>query len=95
MRRVLLALRRFGMLLGREIAEAGHQLLTYVVAPNATIRILTNNSSGPVLTPIKLTELVRIVNGGTHRALWEPLRTGVWIRVQVDMIREINQQYQP
>lgn len=75
--------------------EAGHQLLTYVVAPTATIRIITNNGSGPVFTPIKLGELVRIVNGGPHRHLWEPLRTGVWIRVHVDTIQEIDQQYQP
>jgi hypothetical protein len=75
--------------------EGGHRLLTYVVAPNATIRIITNHGSGPVLTPIKLAELMRIVNGEPHRALWESLRTGVWIRVQVATIREIDQQYQP
>ena len=74
--------------------EAGHRLLTYIVAPSATIRIVTNNGTGPMLTPIKLSELMRIVNGGPHRKLWEPLSTGVWIRVGVDTIREINQQYQ-
>jgi hypothetical protein len=74
--------------------EAGHRLLTYIVAPSAKIRIITNNGTGPTLTPIRLSELYRIVNGGTHRRLWEPLSTGVWIRVGVDTIREINQQYQ-
>ena len=48
-----------------------------------------------MLTPIKLSELMRIVNGGPHRKLFEPLSTGVWIRVHSDTIREINQQYQP
>jgi len=75
--------------------EAGHRLLTYIVATNATIRVLTNHGTGPVLTPIKLPELYRIVNGGPHRKLFEPLRTGVWIRVHGDTIREINQQYEP
>lgn len=74
--------------------EARHRLLTYIVAPSATIRIITNAGTGPMLTPIKLSELMRIVNGGPHRKLWEPLSTGVWIRVGVDTIREINQQYQ-
>jgi hypothetical protein len=75
--------------------EAGHQLLTYILAPNAKIRVLTNHGTGPVLTPIRLSELYRIVNGGPHRKLFEPLRTGVWIRVQTDTIHEINQHYQP
>jgi hypothetical protein len=74
--------------------EEGHRLLTYIVAPSAKIRIVTNNGTGPKLTPIKLSELYRIVNGGPHRKLWEPLSTGVWIRVGVDTIREINQPYQ-
>jgi hypothetical protein len=75
--------------------EAGHRLLTYIVAPTAKIRVMLNSGANPKLTPIKLAELSRIVNGGPHRKLWEPLSTGVWIRVQIDTIREINQQYIP
>ena len=77
------------------VIEEGHRLLTYIVAMNAKIRVLTNHGTGPVLTPIKLTELMRIVNGGPHRTLFEPLRTGVWIRVHSDTIQEINQHYRP
>ena len=77
------------------VVEGGHRLLTYVVAPNATITVLTNRGTGPVSTPIKLAELIRIVNGGAHRKLFEPLRSGVWIRTRVDAIRAIDQQYQP
>lgn len=78
----------------RYIVEEGHRLLAYIVAPGAKIRILTNHGTGPVLTPIKVSELARIVNGEPHRKLWEPLSTGVWIRVTIDTIQEINQQYQ-
>lgn len=77
------------------VIEEGHRLLTYIVAPTANITVLTNPGTGPVPTLIKLSELMRIVNGGPHRKLFESLRTGVWIRVQVDTIREIDQQYQP
>jgi hypothetical protein len=77
------------------VVEGGHRLLTYVVAPNARITVLTNPGTGPVSTPIKLGELIRIVNRGAHRKLFEPLRSGVWIRVWVDTIRAIDQQYQP
>lgn len=75
------------------VVEGGHRLLTYIVAPDAKITVLT--TPGPARTTIKLTELVRIVNGGPHRKLFEPLRSGVWIRVHVDTIRGIDQQYQP
>jgi cytochrome c-type biogenesis protein CcmE len=79
----------------RYVIEEGHQSLTYIVASNAKMRVLTNHGTGPVLVPIKLGELMRIVNGGPHRKLFEPLSTGVWIRVHTDTIQEINQQYQP
>jgi hypothetical protein len=77
------------------VIEAGHRLLTYKVAPSAEITVLTNDGSGISATSIKLRELVRIVNGGPHRKLFEPLRSGVWIRVRIDTIREVDQQYQP
>lgn len=77
------------------VVEGGHRLLTFVVAPAAKITVLTNPGTGPVSTPIKLGELTRIVNGGAHRKLFEPLRSGVWIRVHVDTIRAIDQQYLP
>ena len=32
---------------------------------------------------------------GKHRKLFEPLASGVWIRVRIDTVRELDQQYQP
>ena len=77
----------------RYVMEGGHRWLTYVVAPAAEITVLT--LPGPSRTSIKLAELVHIVDGGPHRKLFEPLASGVWIRVGVDTIREIDQQYVP
>lgn len=77
------------------VVEGGHRLLIYTVSPAARITVLTNPGSGPVSTPVRLAELMRIVNGGPHRKLFEPLSSGVWIRVNVDTIRGIEQQYQP
>jgi len=35
------------------------------------------------------------VDGGKPVELYEPLDTGVWIRVNVDTVCSIEQQYQP
>jgi hypothetical protein len=74
----------------------GHRLLTYLVPANAHVTVLTNNGQGALgETPITVAELVRIVNGGKHRRLFEPLATGVWLRVHGDTVRSLDQQYQP
>lgn len=77
------------------VIEEGHRLLTYVVSPTARVTVLTNNGSGINSTPIGVAELARIVNGGRHRKLFEPLASGVWIRVRIDTVRELDQQYKP
>ena len=46
-------------------------------------------------TKIPVNELARIVNGGRHRKLFEPLATGVWLRVHIDTVLTLDQQYQP
>jgi len=71
----------------------GHRLLTYLVPANARVTVLTPNPLGT--TPITVSELARIVNGGKHRPLFEPLTTGVWIRYHVDTVRSLDQQYEP
>jgi hypothetical protein len=74
----------------------GHRLLTYLVPATADVTVLTNNGQGALgETPITMTELFRIVNGGKHRHLFEPLVTGVWLRVHSDTVRSLDQQYQP
>jgi hypothetical protein len=77
------------------IVEEGHRLLTYVVAKTARVTVLTNDGTGISSTRITVSELARIVNGGVHRKLFEPLDSGVWIRVRIDTVRELDQQYRP
>lgn len=76
--------------------EEGHRLLTYLVPAKARVTVLTRHGQGSLgETPIAVAELFRIVNGGKHRPLFEPLETGVWIRYHIDTVRSIDQQYQP
>ena len=46
-------------------------------------------------TPITVSELAQIVQGKSRLQPFEPLETGVWIRVNVDAVRAIDQQYRP
>ena len=73
----------------------GHRLLTYLVPTSARVTVLTNNAKGISSTPISVSELARIVNGGKHRKLFEALDSGIWIRVRIDTVRELDQQYRP
>ena len=76
--------------------EESHRQYSYYLAPTAKVTVLTNHgTSGITATPISVGELYRIVNGGPHRKLFEPLLSGVWIRVRIDTIRELDQQYRP
>jgi hypothetical protein len=76
--------------------EESHRLYSYYLAPNAKVTVLTNHgTSGISATPITVGELYRIVNGGPHRKLFEPLDSGVWIRVRIDTVKELDQQYRP
>jgi hypothetical protein len=78
------------------VIEEGHRLLTYLVPTTARITVLVNHGTkGIDSTPITVAELARIVNGGPHRKLFEPLASGIWIRVRIDTVRELDQQYQP
>ena len=65
---------------------------TYRVAPNARVTVLTR---GPAGTPITVAELARIVTGTSKTKLFEPISTGFWIRVHVDTVRSLDQQYHP
>ena len=78
------------------VVEEGHRLLTYVVPAAARVTVLTNNGTVWITsTPISVSELARIVNGGAHRTLFESLDSGVWIRVRIDKVLELDQQYKP
>jgi hypothetical protein len=78
------------------IVEGGHHLLTYLVPTTARVTVITGGYGKPIAwTAIPVSELARIVNGGSHRKLFEGLGSGVWIRVHMDTIRELDQQYHP
>ncbi len=72
-----------------------HRPLTFLVPATAHVTVLTRDAGSPNGTPIKVDELARIVSGGKHRPLFEPLQTGVWIRYHVDTVQSLDQQYQP
>ena len=76
--------------------EESHRQYSYYLAPNAKVTVLTNHgTSGISSTPITVGELYRIVNGGPHRRLFEPLESGAWIRVRIDTVKELDQQFRP
>ncbi len=79
------------------VVDESHRLLTYLVPETADVTILTREGTGGIGwdTPSTVAELDRIVNGGDHRALFEPLDSGVWIRVHVDSVCSVDQQYRP
>jgi hypothetical protein len=76
--------------------DEGPRLLTYLVPEDAHVTVLTRHGEGSLgETPIPVSELASIVNGGQHRPLFEPLKSGVWIRYHIDTVSSIDQQYQP
>jgi hypothetical protein len=78
------------------LVDESHRLLSYLVPETADVTILTRGGTGPLYqTESSVSELDRIVNGGDHRALFEPLDSGVWIRVHIDTVCSLDQQYRP
>ncbi len=79
------------------LLDEGHRLLTYLVPANAHVTVLTRggNPAGLGATPITVAELARIVRGTSRLDLFEPIATGFWIRVRIDMVFALDQQYHP
>jgi hypothetical protein len=77
--------------------EEGHRLLTYTVPADARVTVLTRQGDPANFssTPITVSELAQLVNGEDPVELFEPLETGVWIRVDVDTVCTLDQQYVP
>jgi hypothetical protein len=77
--------------------EEGHRLLTYLVPADAHVTVLTRQGdpAGFGATPITVAELAQLVDGQSPVELFEPLDTGVWIRVNIDTVCALDQQYQP
>jgi hypothetical protein len=74
------------------VVNDSKRAFTYKVDPNARVTILTTGPTGTRSTVAKLAE---IVNGTSTTKLWEPLSTGVWIRVDIDTVKSLDQQYHP
>jgi hypothetical protein len=78
------------------VIEEGHRVLWYVLPSTARVTVLTNmRGKGIQSVAISAAELSRIVNGGPHLELFEPLASGVWIRIRIDTVKELDQQYAP
>jgi hypothetical protein len=76
--------------------EEGHRLLTFIVSPSARITVLTNEGTKGIQSkPITVSQLAAIVAGKSSLKLYEPLESGTWIRVRIDTINELDQQYEP
>jgi hypothetical protein len=79
------------------VVEEGHRLLTYIVPEDAHVSVLKKGGDPAQLgaTAVTAAELAEIVHGTSTMSLLEPLDTGVWITIDVDTIRAIDQQYRP
>jgi hypothetical protein len=75
--------------------DEGHRLLTYYVAPNAHVTVLAKHGDQFGSTTVTVPQLAQLVRGEQPVELFEPLDTGAWIRVHVDTICDVEQQYLP
>ena len=76
--------------------EEGHRLLMYLVPTDAHVTVLTQaDPAGFGATPITVAELAQLVDGQRPVELFEPLDSGIWIRVNDDTVCALDQQYQP
>ena len=76
------------------VVNESHRLLTYEVPANAHVSVLTEGVAG---SPITVAELAQLMRGENPfgKPLFEPITTGFWIRVHVDTVRSLDQQYHP
>jgi len=79
------------------VVDEGHRLLTYIVPSDTPVTVLTRQGDPANFgaTSISVEELSQLVAGEKPIELFEPLVTGVWIRVHVDTVCSIDQQYVP
>ena len=81
------------------VVEEGHRLLTYVVPATAEITVLSRTGELPGAgfpsTAITASQLSQLVDGKEPVKLAEPLESGVWMRVNIDAVCSLHQQYRP
>src|SRR6266511_5970288 len=76
------------------VVNEGHRLLTYKVAADAHVTVLTEGVSGSSITVDQLAQVVAGKNP-FPKPLFEPIATGFWILVNIDTVRSLDQQYRP
>jgi hypothetical protein len=80
------------------IRDESRRLLTYRVPASARATVIALRTGGLCSTRVPISELAQIVKGRNpqRRRLYVPgNRLGFWIRVAMDTIRALDQQYQP
>jgi hypothetical protein len=80
------------------VVDESKRRLTYLVPTSAAVTVLTNEATAGIRsTRIPVAELAQIVKGKNPkgRKLFESLESGVWIRVRIDTVKTIDQQYRP
>lgn len=79
------------------VVDEGHRAFTYIVPDGAKVTVLTNKGDPAQLgaTAVTVAELAKIVDGTSDTELYEPLDTGVWITVDGDTVKSLDQQYKP
>jgi hypothetical protein len=76
------------------VVDEGHRLFTYLVPADARVTVLTKSVNGSRITLSQLAELVSGKNPFS-RPLFEPLTTGFWMRIKIDTVHSLDQQYRP
>lgn len=76
------------------IVDESHRALTFIV-PAATRGAVLTRKDYLNGVQISATELAGVVAGTSALKLFEPLASGVWITVHIDIVTSFRQQYQP
>jgi hypothetical protein len=76
------------------VVDESHRLFTYRVADDARVTVLADGIEASPITVAQLAQLVKGEDPLGH-PLFEPLETGVWILVEADTVRSVDQQYVP
>ena len=79
------------------VVDEGHRVFEYTVPDDAKVTVLTTSGDPAQLgaTTVPAAELARIVADTSDLELYEPLATGVWITIDGDTVRSLDQQYKP
>jgi hypothetical protein len=79
------------------VVEEGNRLLTFLVRRTAQVTVLARKTGGGGFgeKTITVAELAELVEGRKPVELFEPLESGIWLRVHIDTACSVEQQYRP